>query len=160
MPSSLEGLIHRNASSRLRSTNSTICGTWWKLRASQLFDAAAAHSWRQLAVRMVRVAVLYHGTAVQQQSERRHTKMPCAPCPRRRYTYKAARSGFWTGDLAQRFRAEAYRRHGIVMPPAAPRTITLLNNAHSEKVVSRPATLQCQPPPQHPALQCACWACD
>ena len=82
------------------------------------------------------------------------TETPCAPRPRRRYTYKGSRSGFWTGDLAQRFRAEAYRRHGIIMPPAAPRTITLLNNAHSEKVVSRLATYHCQPPPRHPACSC------
>jgi len=59
-----------------------------------------------------------------------------------RYIHKRARSGFWSPQLAARFREEAYSKHRITMPPAAPRTITLLNNAHSEKVVNEPDLIE------------------
>lgn len=56
-----------------------------------------------------------------------------------RYSHPGARTGFWTPEIATRFREEAYRKHKIRLPSAAPRTITLLNNAQNEQVVNEEA---------------------
>lgn len=73
-------------------------------------------------------------------------------CLSNRYIHKRARSGFWSPQLAARFREEAYSKHRITMPPAAPRTITLLNNAHSEKVPPYRHDSQSSRDPSAPAL--------
>lgn len=59
-----------------------------------------------------------------------------------RYTHPGAKTGFWTSAVAARFREEAYRRHGIRFPSAAPNTITLLNNAQNEQIANEKALQQ------------------
>jgi len=54
-----------------------------------------------------------------------------------RYTHPAGRSGFATPELARRFRAAAFAKHGIsssLESGSVPHTITVLSNVYGEKV--------------------------
>ena len=58
-------------------------------------------------------------------------------CVLPRYTHPLGRSGFATPELARRFRAEAFAKHGInatLEPSSVPHTITVLSNVYGEKV--------------------------
>ena len=66
-----------------------------------------------------------------------------------RYTHPAGRSGFATPELARRFRAAAFAKHGIsssLESGPVPRTITVLSNVYGEKVRSGSLQDNCPAP--------------